>query len=114
VLRCDCSAYRLAKLQEARDKLQQDLSRQLANSEAKVASLQTAVQKGEERAASLELQLNAKATPASGQMLQLTLPYYTLPDHALLHLTPHLTSPHLTSPHLTSPHLTSPHITLLT
>jgi len=90
--------------------LQQDLSRQLANSEAKVASLQTAVQKGEERAASLELQLNAKATPASGQMLQLTLPYYTLPDHALLHLTPHLTSPHLTSPHLTSPHLISPYL----
>ncbi len=110
MLRCDCSAYRLAKLQEARDKLQQDLSRQLANSEAKVASLQTAVQKGEERAASLELQLNAKATPASGQMLQLTLPYYTLPDHALLHLTPHLTSPHLTSPHLTSPHLISPYL----
>ncbi|KAA6416807.1 MAG: hypothetical protein FRX49_13234 [Trebouxia sp. A1-2] len=57
---------RLAKLQEDRDKLQQDLSRQLANSEAKVAALHTAVQKGEERAASLELQLNAKATPASG------------------------------------------------
>ena len=79
-----CSAYRLAKVQEDRDKLQQDLSRQLANSEAKVAALQTAVQKGEERAASLELQLSAKATPVSGQMLLVTLPNNTLPDHALL------------------------------
>ncbi len=78
------SVYRLAKVQEARDKLQQDLSRQLANSEAKVAALQTAAQKGEEKAASLELQLSAKATPVSGQMLLVPLPNNTLPDHALL------------------------------
>lgn len=65
------SSYRLAKMQEARDKVQQDLSRQLATSEAKVASLQTEVKKGEDRAASLELQLKTRAAPVSGQMFHL-------------------------------------------
>jgi len=64
--------FRLAEVKEARDKLQEALSKaekQLTLSESKVTSLQTAVEKGEERAASLELQLKARASPASGWML---------------------------------------------
>lgn len=65
------SGYRLAKMQEARDQLQQDLSRQLATSEAKVASLQTLLDKSEHRAASLELQLKTRAASDSGEMFHL-------------------------------------------
>lgn len=61
---------RLAQVDEARGKLQEALThaeRQLAASEARVTNLQAAVEKSEERAASLDLQVKAKSNPASGK-----------------------------------------------
>lgn len=64
---------RLAQVEDARGKLQEALTcaeRQLAASEARVTSLQSAVEKSEERAASLDLQVKAKSNPASGKYFQ--------------------------------------------
>lgn len=61
---------RLAQVEEAKAKLQEALThaeRQLAASEARVTTLQSAVEKSEERAASLDLQVKAKSNPASGK-----------------------------------------------
>lgn len=60
---------RLTEIKEARDKLQESLSKaekQLATSEAKSAFRQTNVEKAEERAAALDLKLKAKASFVSG------------------------------------------------
>lgn len=64
---------RLAQVEDAKAKLQEALThaeRQLAASEARMTSLQSAVEKSEERAASLDLQVKAKSNPASGKYLQ--------------------------------------------
>lgn len=72
-------------MEEAKNKLQEALThaeRQVAVSEARTASLQSAVEKSEERAASLDLQLKAKSPLASGKpfivLAQLGNPYWAL------------------------------------
>ena len=76
-----CLLCRLATIEESKAKLQEALThaeRQLAASEARVASLQSAVEKSEERAASLDLQVKAKSSPASGKHPQRSLPLHVL------------------------------------
>ena len=67
---CCC---RLAKAEETKSKLQEALTsaeRQLAASETRVSALQSAVEKSEERAASLDLQLKARSPLAPGKHLR--------------------------------------------
>lgn len=70
---------RMTRAEEAKGKLQEALShaeRQVAVSEARVTSLQSTLEKSEERAASLDLQLKAKSSSASGKT-----PAHFLFDH---------------------------------
>ena len=63
---------RLAKVEETKSKLQENLrhaERQLGASEARTTSLQAALEKSEEKAASLDLQLKAKSPVAAGKLL---------------------------------------------
>ena len=88
----DVALCRLAQVDEARAKLQEALThaeRQLAASEARVTTLQSAVEKSEERAASLDLQVKAKSNPASGKhhfRPVVTLPLHRHADTACLRL----------------------------